>query len=671
MNKNSNPKFILPSQKLLKDLSRTIQTENRNLRTLQQKSILNNENSISESEKQKILSNLNRMYSKRSLLLFVSHLINVLLFALTILILLILLERLFQNYKPTKWYLSIAFVASLLFLAHPIHTEVIANIKGRDEILSLLGALLTTFFAIKYIDKQKPFYILVVFVSFLFALFSKEVAITFLAIIPLSIYFFIDRENKFKQVIITLIPLVIASAIYFYVRGKVVGGMSFAPSPELMNNSFLGMTFSEKYATIFYTLLVYIKLLIFPHPLTYDYYPYHIPIMNWSDIRVVIALIVHFGMGIYALIGLKKRTIVSFGIFFYLIALSPMSNILFPIGVFMNERFIYAASLGFIIILAYLISNNLPLWVKNTSYVTGILVAILVFYSVKTISRNHVWENDFTLFTSDVKTSVNSAKSNTSAGGKLIEEAIKPENNELKIEYLDQAIFYLRRAIKIHPEYNEALLLMGNAQWERHHNLDSLFNYYDLILQRIPNYEQVYLNLFNSKINKEFEKLEKADQNIIVLQKLEKYNSNNFYVNYYLGRIYGRYKNELNLSSYYLEKAVKINPNNIAVFKDLGVVYGITKEYEKSANSLSKAVKLDPNDPLLKINLAMTYANLKQFQKAFEIMETTYYMDYNSKNASALINLGYLYKNMGKNAESQQCFLKAKQLNPDLFSNDK
>jgi tetratricopeptide (TPR) repeat protein len=671
MNRNAKPKFILPSQKLLKDLSRTIHTENGKLRIQQQESILNNEKSLTDQERSLILSNLKRMHSKRRLMLFISHLINVLLFALTILILFILLERLFQNYKSDKWYLSIAFAASLLFLAHPIHTEVVANIKGRDEILSLLGALLAALFTVKYIDKQKPYYIVLSFGSFLLALFSKEVAITFLVIIPLCIYFFIEKEKKSKSIIISIIPLFVASVIYFYVRGKVVGGMSFAPSPELMNNSFLGMTFSEKYATIFYTLLMYIKLLIFPHPLTYDYYPYHITIMNWSDIRVILALLVHIGIGIYALIGLKKKRILSFGIFFYLIALSPMSNILFPIGVFMNERFVYAASIGFIVIMAYFISTKLPLWIKNTSYITGVLFVILVLYSVKTISRNQVWENDFTLFTHDVNISENSAKSNTSAGGKLIEEAIKPGNKELKIEYLDKAIFYLYRAIKIHPEYNEALLLMGNAQWERYRSLDSLFNYYNLILERNPKYEKVYSNIFNTKIIKEFDKPEKADQNINVLHKLEKYDPGNFSINYYLGRIYGRYKNNLKLSIQYLEKAAKIDHLDITVFKDLGVAYGMTKEYEKSADALSKAVSLDPVDPVLKINLAMTYANLRKFQEAFEIMEITYNMDYTSKNASVLMSLGNLYKNMGKNEESQQCFLKAQQLNPDLFKNDK
>lgn len=667
MDQNASPKFIVPSQKLLKDLSRTIHTEDKKLRIQQQESILNNVKVLTDSEKSQILKNLDRMQSKRGLLLFISHFINILFYALTVFVLFLVLERLFQNYKTDKWYFSFPFIASILFLTHPIHTEVVANIKGRDEILSLLGALLTMFFAIKYIDKQKIYFLILGFISFLFALFSKEVAVTFLAIIPLSIYFFVDTKNKSKQIIINLIPLLIASAIYFYVRGVVIGKISFEPSHELMNNSFLGMTISEKFATIFYTLLLYIKLLVFPHPLTYDYYPYHIHVMNWADIWPIIAFFFYLGIGIYALIGFRNKNIVSFGILFYLIALSPMSNILFPIGVFMNERFVYAASIGFVIILAYFLTEKFPFWLKNKNAGIFIFLIISILFSLKTISRNKVWQNDFTLFTTDVKTSENSAKSNTSAGGKLIEEAIKPENKELKKDYLDKAIFYLKRAIKIHPQYNDALLLLGNAQWEQYHNLDSTFNYYKRILERNPEYDRVYSNIFETNINKVFDRPEQADQNIVILKQLEIYNPNYFQVNYYLGKIYGRYKNDLNLSIQYLEKAAGLKPNDLIVYKDLGVAYGMTRMYEKSIKVLSKAVELDPNDPVLKLNLAMSYANLRNNEQALEVMDSVYAMNLASNSAEVLINLSYLYRNMGHQEKAQQCILKAKQLNPDLF----
>jgi len=65
---------------------------------------------------------------------FVSHLINVLLYGLLGLVLYRVLCELFPD--RAKWYWSIPFIASLLFVVHPIHTEVVANVKGRDEIMT-------------------------------------------------------------------------------------------------------------------------------------------------------------------------------------------------------------------------------------------------------------------------------------------------------------------------------------------------------------------------------------------------------------------------------------------------------------------------------------------------------------------------------------------------------
>jgi len=57
--------------------------------------------------------------------------------------------------KGVPFYFSIPFIATMLFAGHPIHTEVVANIKGRDEIMSLLFSLLALFAAVKYVKTQK------------------------------------------------------------------------------------------------------------------------------------------------------------------------------------------------------------------------------------------------------------------------------------------------------------------------------------------------------------------------------------------------------------------------------------------------------------------------------------------------------------------------------------
>jgi hypothetical protein len=202
----------------------------------------------------------------------VSHLINLLLYLATTCLLFKILATLFPLKKEQKWFLSLPFVATLLFLAHPIHTEAIANIKGRDEIMTLLGSLGALWFSMVYCKNKKIYSLLLSGLCLFLGLLSKENAITFLAVIPITLYLF--SEKKLKTILITLIPLIIASGIFLLIRGSILGfSQPKAITYDIMNDPFIYASFLQKYATIFFTLGMYIKLLIFPYSLTYDYYP--------------------------------------------------------------------------------------------------------------------------------------------------------------------------------------------------------------------------------------------------------------------------------------------------------------------------------------------------------------------------------------------------------------
>ena len=72
----------------------------------------------------------------------VNHLVNILLYALTGgLIYLVLLCLFSRPPRASEWARLVALPAALIFLAHPLHTEAVANIKGRDELLALFLAL--------------------------------------------------------------------------------------------------------------------------------------------------------------------------------------------------------------------------------------------------------------------------------------------------------------------------------------------------------------------------------------------------------------------------------------------------------------------------------------------------------------------------------------------------
>ncbi|HBS88311.1 MAG: hypothetical protein A2W91_17660 [Bacteroidetes bacterium GWF2_38_335] len=680
---NKVVRFITPFRKLQKDLFKTvISYDDEEKRLASRKQLLENAPKLTDQEKITIQDNLVKMEKRLPTVWFVSHLINVLLFALTGILIFIVLTRLLDKYNNTKWYFGIPFIATVLFIAHPIHTEVVANIKGRDEILAFLGAILTLYMSLKYLETKKIYFYALVFVCFLFALFSKEVAATFIAIIPVSLFLF--TGEKVKKIIYTSIPLVAATIIFLLIRQSVVGQINSAEiAPELMNDSFKGMDSVQKYSAIFFTLGYYIKLLIFPHPLTFDYYPYHLIDLSigLSDPFVLISLFVNlalFGYVLYIIFKMllslfnsqkewkPKNPVIQYGLIIYFIAIIPTSNLFFPIGVFMNERFVYGASLGFVLILAYLLQEKLPLLIKNRQThlysLSAIVIVILGLYSFKTIDRNTVWKNDFTLFTNDVKISVNGAKSNTSAGGKLIEYAGFAENKDKREEYLNQAIVYLKKAVEIHPEYADALILLGNAYWELNRNMDSVMYYYTEIIKLNPYHDRVRTNIFGTIITLEFDKPELADQNIKLLTKLwntkgkvkskEKgeyyieFGKVSWEVNYRLGRIYGRYKNDLPNSIKYFEAARNLNPSDMDLLKDLGTAYGMTNNFEKSIDVLSSALKITPDDAQMTVNLAMNYFNLGRNDEGLKSLERVFSINLKKEDVPALMSMMNIYKNL-------------------------
>jgi hypothetical protein len=86
---------------------------------------------------------------------FWGHLFNLLWYALTGIVLYLLSTGLFAyrwNKTLSAW---LAFAVALIFIAHPLHTEAVANIKGRDEIMALLGCLGALYFSLRsYHSKQ-------------------------------------------------------------------------------------------------------------------------------------------------------------------------------------------------------------------------------------------------------------------------------------------------------------------------------------------------------------------------------------------------------------------------------------------------------------------------------------------------------------------------------------
>ncbi len=544
----------------------------------------------------------------------ISHIINVLLYALTGILILIIFSKLRYHGEEHAGFITMSFICALLFIFHPVHTEVVANIKGRDELLALLLSLCALLFTVNYLRSDNAWNLILCGISLFAALLSKENAILFLLLIPLTIYYF--TETSVRKILVSTLPLLISASVFLIIRQIVLGEFSSEDSKELMNNPFLNASLVDKYATIFYTLGYYIRLLFYPHPLTFDYYPYHISLTGFNNPVVFLSVIFYLIIIIIAIAGIKSRYTLSYGLWFYLLPLVPVSNLIFNVGTFMNERFIYFSSLGFCLVVSYMLTIKLSSVLKRTHYgilLLLILVPVLALYSVKTITRNKAWKDDFTLFTTDVKTSSNSAKSNCTAGGILLEKSQATKDNTVRNKYLERSIEYLNNAVDIHPDYVDALRLLGNAYYESNKDIDKSMYYYKQVLKRNPGDEVTYNN-----IHVILNKYDSIDHKISIYEEILKLNTGRFDINYKLGNLYGRYKSNIPKALLYLKKAASVNPDNKDVCKDLGVAYGIAGQPDESIKWLEKAAALDPNDYTIYINLGITYQRMGNLKKAGE-----------------------------------------------------
>jgi protein O-mannosyl-transferase len=451
---------------------------------------------------------------------FLGHFINILLYILTAILLYRVLLFLFPNKEENTTelqasdakfssFFSVPFLATALFIAHPLHVEVVANIKGRDEILALMGELSALYFTFTYLNNNKIKYLIGSFLSILIAMLSKESAITFLAIVPLTAHFFSKTTNSEKLKV--TIPIVAATIFYLIMRVNAIGYLLDSKEiKDLMNNPFYGMTMGDRLATISYTLLMYLKLHIFPHPLTHDYYPFQIPRLTWSDSRALLGLALHIGLIAVILRGWKNKTVWAYTAAFYLITLSIVSNVVVSVGTFMNERFVYHASIAFCIAAAYFLTQKFMPRVATF----GIAALCICGFSARTVLRVPDWKSGATLNASALINSPNSARAQCFYGVSIWEEKYlklpKDATIEQKRTLLNEMTPYFEKSLSILPNYGSALKMWVGIAGEKHKldgNTDNLLTAFEL-MNRSLIYEPFiiqYLNFINGNVSTRIE----------------------------------------------------------------------------------------------------------------------------------------------------------------------
>ncbi|MDP9229858.1 MAG: tetratricopeptide repeat protein [Bacteroidota bacterium] len=591
----------------------------------------------------------------------VYHFINVLLYALTCWILFLLLSVLFK-----KQDLLFPFVCSLLFAAHPIHSEVVNNIKSVDEILCFLFGLLAGFMFFKFMEYRSIFKLLTGAVCYFIALLSKETAIIFLLAIPLLLFYF--TKSRFKQIFNVFSVLFVTAALYFFIRLNVLQSVPEHASSPLFNTLYAAPDLISQKASAFYILLKYLLLLIFPHPLSYTYEFAQISVKQITDPIVIFSILIHLALGAYALIKIRKKNLISFAILFYFLAIAPVSNVFIVIGSTLGERLLYMPSLSFCMIAAFLIikfskaglikKKSEQVWhffavYKNVWVWVFLLVGI---YSVKTFIRSKDWRDNVSLFGQDVKTSGKSASAHYHWGNAQLSILYPAETDvSMKNMLLDNAIKEYKKAVEIYPYYIDAYKHLGDAYDKRNDNQDAI-KYFEIANDLANNSDTTILHYLGHLYDKtgQFDKAISTYQALLIKEKDAESE-----IYYYIGLLYNK-KKQYDMAITYLDSALKRNPGNVLALKNKALAYINLNKNAETIAVAEKILKIDSNFAKAYSYAGFAYLNMQNYPKAVEYLEKS--LQFDPADIECINRLIYIYQLVGDRERVKIYSEKAKQI---------
>ncbi|MBI4932190.1 MAG: tetratricopeptide repeat protein [Bacteroidetes bacterium] len=584
------------------------------------------------------------------------HIGNIFLYGLTGFFLCFLLMTLFKNFHP-----AFSFIITLLFIAHPIHTEVTANIKSRDEILSFLNLILTYFFLLKAYENKirSTKHLILSCLFFYLALLSKETAMTGILIAPLILFF--SKSSSIRQLLLRTIPFLSILILFLLQKHGVLGTLSTDVPKDIVNYPYAEA--NAEAPSAFLIFLRCIKLVLLPHPLSYDYSFNQIPAVKFSSVLVWLGILIGISLAWLGFSNMKNKSPFSFGILFFLITLAPALGFVLLRGGILAERFLYAPVLGFCIVLVFLlmkitkINFQIPEFSMRQLKIKPLffLLFILIFglYSFKTIDRNSYWKNNITLAGEDVKTSPNSCQVRKHYGNELINLGMEEKDVAKKKEYFDKGTEQLREAIKINPHHGEALFKMGVAYQAVEINYDSAIYYYNRAIQEAPKFEMSYCNLglvyesigkqelasyfFNKSIeinssfsdgiknHEEHKKKTGLDVHIFPSQldfeAIEKSSEKKDALFYYKLGTNCASQGDFTGGIKCFEKAIELEPKQEVIYINLSNCYGMLGKYAENISTLNKLLAINPNSTQAYKNLAVTYELMGDKAKAKEYSE--------------------------------------------------
>lgn len=572
------------------------------------------------------------------------HLTNNIINLIASLFLLAILIRLFIKYK---YGLLASLLASLIFSAHPVHTEAVSWVSGRTDSLVTLFFFAAFYFYITYSELKENKYIIFSFIFYALGLMSKEMIVTFPVIIIL--FDFLWKKKSIKEIFEgwKLYSLYFGlTVLYLVIRYSLL----HSTIERTTYNYFYGKDFMTAVATMLKTIPIYLKLLVFPVGLLYHYNGVLPDSNSFADARVLLSLLLILALLFASVYFYKNKNKISFIILFVFVTLLPVMNII-PTMNFMAERFLYITSFSLVLLIAYLIAKYINK--ENLKIVVGLSVLVIVIFSILTIKRNSEWKDNNTLYSTaeGVDGSVLLVNcGNIYANNKQFDEAFKRYQRSIEIRYnnvlahhnlgliylirgnLDSAEIKFKDGLKVDSLSPDGYFQLANV-YQQENRIPEAIARLERLQTIIPDYRgsKAILDNLKSGANDSPQLIPRSDMNGKVdagkIKELEK-RSYDFYQQ-------GKYNDAIKD----INEMMKINPfgksgylNNIALcYEGLG-------NNDKAKDYYMQAVKLDSNNINALSGMAGNYLKTGDKKKAVEYYNKILIINPNDRNSRRKID---------------------------------
>jgi tetratricopeptide (TPR) repeat protein len=489
---------------------------------------------------------------------FYYHLASVVLHTLNVILVYVLISLLLKDRFK-------ALLAALLFACHPVLTEAVDCIAFNEDLLAAFFILLAFILYVKAVDKRPAGSAHLLSLFFFFcSLLSKEMAISLPALILL--YDLAFREAAERGLSVKHILTTIKIRWSFYTGYALVAGLylllrfAIFVNPADGNKHHFG-SLLERLLYLPYHIFSFFKLAIAPYDLNVDYvysYPH-----GFFEISNLIGFVIISGLVVLSFFIYKRSKEIFFGIWWFLIALFPVYNII-EISYPLAERYLYTPIIGFCLILPIILyrifSNirNRTLFVRMAALL--VIIAVSAAYSTIAIGRNKDFKDDFSLWSKTVVQSPNSANAHGGLG-----------HAYHKRGQLDKAIVEFQKAVRILPNHFRAYYILG-----------VLYDQKGDIKNAIDNYKK------SIAINPEFAD---AQYNLAIL----------YHKQGLIADAIRQYK-----------KVIELMPEDYEAHNDLGVAYAIEGQLLQAVSEWQKVLKIDPANKSARDNISKAKAQLEK-----------------------------------------------------------